>query len=71
MEDELLIAQQLNYDGLINSGVKKWEFPITQNLRKNCKQSFKQMQLEKEKTPDRRLIRNHKEDQAWRNQQSK
>ena len=51
-EDDSLIAQRLVYDGLKNSGVEVWDFPITKNLRKSCKQSAKRMHLDKEKRKD-------------------
>ena len=49
MQEDSLISQRLVYDHLKQSEKEVWEFPITPELRKNCKLAYQKKRLDNQK----------------------
>ena len=49
MQEDALISQRLVYDHLKQSEKEVWEFPITPELRKNCKLAYQKKRLDNQK----------------------
>ena len=49
MQEGTLISQQLVYDHLKQSEKEDWEFPITPEVRKNCRLAYQKKRLYNQK----------------------